>query len=368
MALLVSGFGGERMARFSVDGTHLELIETLPVGPGTNDIALAGDDSSPIAVLANPLVDGVVRLELANGRQTARLQPTPELDTIRSFESRLGEALFYTTLLTPANRSAGELSRFTCEACHFEGGIDGRVHFSGRGRIYASTRPLFGLADNLPLFSRGGAESLAVMVEAEFRVANQQRQDTFFIRSQKHPWLKALGKPPQAIDPLLQRRAFLKFFTEFDHRPNPWRSARPVSNSRVHRGLQIFQKRCLDCHQPHSATDADKLLPLNRILLGDHPDTPEPIWAAPLFFKTGITPYVDRAGTRVPTLRRIRSKYPYFTNGSSPDLRHLLQRFRYRGSDVRHNLHAPDEAIEKSTWNRLSSSEIDALEAFLRYF
>jgi hypothetical protein len=493
-ALWASGFGGERMARFRVENGRPALLKTVRVPPGINGLAItktgvpprtraeapAADETgapeageaagSYVAVTANPLLDSVDRVDLSNGRRTARLRPRPDLNAHRKAESRVGEALFYTALLTPENRTEGELSRFTCEACHFEGNVDGRVHFSGRDDIYAATRPVFGLADNVPLFSRGGAESLSAMVLAEFRVANQDRRDGFSIRKEDHPWLNDLGELsstsetvpdslPGVLDPLALRRAFLRFFVEFDHRPNPRRLARrravaasrsrteaatgrmPAVDERVaassahrvslveaalprfagaalngagavagpqrermvnleldppaRRGLRVFQKRCADCHQPVTATRGGRALPFEEweqaLLTGE----PELVWASPLFFKTGVTPYVDRAGTRVPSLRRIRYKYPYFTNGSSPTLHHLLQRFRYRGVQSRHGSpnkpgtfepgQAGGDRLEigreesraigtefkkrgSNSWKDLATPEIEALLAVMPYF
>ena len=37
-----------------------------------------------------------------------------------------GVALFFTDLIAPENVSSGTHSRFTCETCHFEGGVDGQ--------------------------------------------------------------------------------------------------------------------------------------------------------------------------------------------------------------------------------------------------
>ena len=60
--------------------------------------------------------------------------------------------MFFTTAMAPWNRTRGSLSRFTCETGHFEGGVDGRVHNSGRDDVRVTTRPLFGLANDRPYF------------------------------------------------------------------------------------------------------------------------------------------------------------------------------------------------------------------------
>ena len=67
---------------------------------------------------------------------------------------RMGEVLFFTTLISPHNSARGPLSRFTCETCHFEGYVDGRTHHTGRKDVRATTKPLLGLFNNRPHFSR----------------------------------------------------------------------------------------------------------------------------------------------------------------------------------------------------------------------
>ena len=42
-------------------------------------------------------------------------------------------------------------------------------------------------------------------------------------------------------------------------------------------------------------------------------------WATDRRWKTGIVPYVHADGARVPALRRLYRKYPYFTNGTAAD-------------------------------------------------
>ncbi|HYV57356.1 MAG TPA: hypothetical protein VE911_07420, partial [Candidatus Nitrosopolaris sp.] len=61
--------------------------------------------------------------------------------------------------------------------------------------------------------------------------------------------------------------------------------------------------------------------------------------------KTGIEPYVHEAGTRVPSLRRLYKKRPYFTNGSAPDLEDVLRRARFSGGQFLHGGAAAEPAI-----------------------
>jgi cytochrome c peroxidase len=44
------------------------------------------------------------------------------------------------------------------------------------------------------------------------------------------------------------------------------------------------------------------------------------VWGKAQYEKTGILPYVHELGARVPSLRRLYKKKPYFTNGSAKTL------------------------------------------------
>ena len=76
-------------------------------------------------VVADPILDAWV----IDDGAAPRVIPVADGESrvARSVESRVGEALLFTTLMAPWNRTRGSLSRFTCEACHFEGAVDGRL-------------------------------------------------------------------------------------------------------------------------------------------------------------------------------------------------------------------------------------------------
>ena len=104
-------------------------VATRPMVPGNVMEAPFGRSGR---LLANPLLDAWV---IDDGTH-ARVVPVADPGwPPRSVESRVGEALFFTTLMAPWNRTKGSLSRFTCETCHFEGHFDGRVHNTGRGEV-----------------------------------------------------------------------------------------------------------------------------------------------------------------------------------------------------------------------------------------
>ncbi|MFQ5745289.1 MAG: hypothetical protein ACE5HV_17175, partial [Acidobacteriota bacterium] len=213
--LWVTGFGAERMARLRLSTAGIEVVATYPAPAGITDFLLNGGpgsesngapesegngrresigrgtpqseaDGMPRSLVAtSTLIDRICSIDLTGSgtragkpastdltEASARWsytplllasetgpRPEPGAATGQPIDVRLGEALFFTTLMSPHNRTEGELSRFTCETCHFEGAIDGRTHFTGRDNVYATTKPLRGLANNVPLFSRAGDAS-----------------------------------------------------------------------------------------------------------------------------------------------------------------------------------------------------------------
>jgi hypothetical protein len=366
LMLWVTGFGGEKLARFEIKGTRPRLDGSWEMVPGISDFVIQPGPLSPSGLFISSLLDCAIRIDLNSGKELREISWGSFCDQADSLESRLGELLFYTTLFTPENNAQGALSRFTCEACHFEGTMDGRTHFTGRDNIYATTKTLHGLGNNVPLFSRGGGESMASVVLAEFEVANQQRNDDFVIRVEDHPWLSKLGEVPEELTPLTLRRAFLAFFMNFWHRPNPSRLNKSELPPLERKGLKVFRDRCEDCHQAIPSTREQRNIPFDQWDAWLTTENRDLVWGAPFYTKTGITPYFDTAGTRVPSLRRVWKKYPLFTNGSSPTVQKVLERFRYKGMTVWHHLEEGSVAYPGA--KGLSSEEIRALEALLRYF
>lgn len=377
LTVWVSAFGSAKMARFKFDQSKILLTGTFDVIPGTTDFVIVPKNQSSGArnkndqsmIMTNSLLDGIYRVNLrVGGSEYQRVKELPSDLSRLSWQNRIGELLFFTTLLTPHNRSEGELSRFTCEACHFEGTIDGRVHYTGRGHVFATTKPLRGLANNVPLFSRAGDKSLASMVLAEFRVANQKRHDFFFVDTSKYPWLEGIENLPKVLSPRDLRMAFLSFFVEYRHRPNPWRLRSEKLSPKALQGLAVFRERCEYCHQAIVSTRQGSALPYDDWVEWLEAKGKDLVWGAPFYTKTGIKPYVHRAGARVPSLRRVQQKYPYFTNGSSPTLRHLLFRFRYRDLTAWHHYEESAEGGGAEKVKTLTADEIKSLEEILRFF
>jgi hypothetical protein len=279
----------------------------------------------------------------------------------RALRSRLGELVFFTELMAPWNLTEGKLSRFTCETCHFEGYVDGRTHFTGRGAVYATTRPLLGLFNNRPHFSRALDRTTAQMVHAEFRVANRHngRDPWFAVSAADVGWLGALAGLPATLSPVLLRESLIAFLADFTHRANPAALDHARFTDDEAAGARLFEARCAPCHAARLvADDPATRVPFARweaLILS--PAGPI-VWSDGAYAKTGVVPYVHPAGARAPTLRRLAKKWPYFTNGRARSLDDVLAAFAWTGAAAFH-ADAPAAAA------RLTEAERAALAAFL---
>jgi cytochrome c peroxidase len=121
----------------------------------------------------------------------------------------------------------------------------------------------------------------------------------------------------------------------------------------------VFRDRCASCHAPVLVSDDPaSAVPFERwegLVL-----TPEGplVWGRVGYEKTGVVPYVHEQGARVPSLRRLYKKSPYFTNGSAKTLRDVLERARFGQGTFFHD-NAP------AGLTALSPDEIEASLAFL---
>jgi cytochrome c peroxidase len=275
----------------------------------------------------------------------------------------LGEALFFTELMAPDSSAVGSHSRFSCETCHFEGSVDGRTHYTGRGNVSVVTKPLFGLANNRPHFSRALDPDLSSVSHNEFRVAGagSGRDPWFTLEARRFPWLRELGLDRAELEPAELREALLTFLYSFSHAPNPRARARARFTALEDSGAGLFARHCARCHSAR--------------LLSDQPDSEVPqaeweelvlrrngpiVWARGDYARTGVEPYVHELGTRIPSLRRLRLKPRYFTNGSARDLSEVLAQFREAPGGAQH------QSPNRATGAALSPKEQRALEAFLQ--
>lgn len=334
------------------------MAEVIPADP-------AGHDGGQVTLaIANPLMDAWVRSSPSD--REPRVQPVDDgVSKRRSLTSRIGEALFFTTLMAPYNKSEGRLSRFTCETCHWEGYVDGRNHDTGRklGEVHvrATTKPLLGLMSNRPHFSRALDPDMATMVNAEFGVAGSKSDHNpwFSVAERDFPWLADLGVTDGTLPPEMLRRSLMTFLMDFTHRPNPAVAGRTTWTPVERKGALVFRERCESCHEAR--------------LVADEPSTRVPfdaweelvmspsdaiVWAHSDYEKTGVEPYVNEKGARVVSLRRLYKKHPYFTNATAHELSDVLDKARFADGQFFHE-EAPDGATA------LTVDEKTSLAAFL---
>jgi hypothetical protein len=332
--------------------------------PGVADAVI----EAGFVTYANPLFDAFVRVE-PTGLRVVRVDSERRPPT----DVRLGEALFFTELMAPFNTSQGGHSRFTCETCHFEGGVDGRVHYTGRADISVVTKPLFGLANNRPHFSRALDPNLSAVAHNEFRVAGagSATDPWFVLDTARYSWLHELGIDRPQLEPLELRQALVEFLYAFSHAPNVHAQGRDAWTREEAAGAAHFRELCLDCHDARSSTDdATTRVPFDAwqamVLSRNAPL----VWATPGYAKTGILPYVHQQGTRVPSLRRLALKPRYFTNGSAPSLEDVLERFRSPRRSTPLDTGAPralhDAPPNDADWAPLPASTRAELLSFLR--
>jgi hypothetical protein len=365
--LTAAGYGSGRLAlvRWKAGALTTPSVATRSIPPGSSAVERLDDGS---LVFANPLLDAWVQVAPAPREMTStddrRYVVTPVDDRAsqaRSTDSRLGEALFFTTLLAPWDRSDGRLSRFTCETCHFEGYVDGRTHFTGRGEVHATTKPLLGLFNNRPHFSRALDPDLTTMVNNEFRVASAKSDHDpwFSLTTSAFPWLGELPALPETLSPVELRRAFMTFLMDFKPRPNPSVMGRTRFTDEEREGAAVFRDRCESCHEARLVTDDPATrVPFDRWEGLVMTPAGALVWAHDDYEMTGVRPYVNEKGARVVSLRRLYKKYPYFTNGSAKSLAAVLDRASFAGGVFFHD-GAPEGAVG------LADTEKTALAAFL---
>lgn len=339
---------------FTPDLTAPPRVEREVALPGASDAVFSHER----VVFASPLLDAWVDVR-PSGVSVHHVEragrPEPAV--------RLGEALFFTELIAPENVSHGRHSRFSCETCHFEGGVDGRTHFTGRADVSVVTKPLFGLANNRPHFSRALDPDLSAVAHNEFRVAGAgSGSDPWFtLEASRFPWLRELGLDRASFEPSDLREALLRFLYAFSHEPNPAAQGRTGFSKLEAKGAALFEQKCESCHAARAfADEPSSRAPRERweelVLRRNAPL----VWARGDYEQTGILPYVHERGTRVTSLRRLALKPRYFTNGSAPTLSDVLERFRSSSAGALHA--APPDASGEA----LDEPARAALLAFLR--
>lgn len=345
----VTGYGSDRRAtlEWTLDAIAAPHVESRAFPPGVTAVA------GPLA--ASPLLDAWI---VDDGEATSSVHvPGDALDP----RLRLGEALVFTTLIAPTNAAEGMSSRFTCETCHFEGYGDGRIHYTGRGDVHAVTKPLLGLFNNRPHFSRALDPDMATMVDNEFVAANRGngRDPWFSLTREEVPWMVELGELPPTLAPVELREALMSFLMSFAHAPNPATAGRHAFTAIEREGAELFAARCESCHAARRiADDPSSHLELAEWEAGIFAPAGPIVWGRDGYEKTGIEPYVHTQGTRPPSLRRLYAKHPYFTNGSAKTTDDILRRAAWTADAFWHD-GAPKDA------QRLDDAQRELLAAFI---
>jgi hypothetical protein len=358
LQIVVAGYGSDRLALFEwTDAIALAspTVQMRSIPPGAAMIEASGDGSW---LIADPLIDSWVRVTSSD---SVVVPVEDDLSRQRTADSRLGEALFFTTLMAPWNRPDGRLSRFTCETCHFEGYVDGRTHRTGRGDILATTKPLVGLLNNRPHFSRALDPDLTTMADNEFRVAGAKSDHDpwFSLSAEDFPWIRRLGLSRTTLTAETLRRSLVSFFMDFTPRPNPSVEGRTHFSDLERSGAIVFRDECEGCHQARLvADDSSTRVPFEGWQALVMAPQGAIVWARAEYAKTGVTPYVNERGARVVSLRRLYKKHPYFTNGTARDVRGVLDRVRVADTRFFHE-GGPESA------RILSEAQKTALAAFL---
>jgi hypothetical protein len=360
----VFGYGSGRAAEIAVSEDGLFLLEVFDSVPGIVDGSLETppeeggrfvgvSDLFDAAVLVGP---GTRPTPWTRGPDPGARERSPE-----ERQLRLGEALLFTELLAPSQISEGAHSRFTCEACHFRGGIDGRRHHTGRGDTHATTKPLSGLATNTPLFTRALDPDVATMVFAEFEVASRGTGHTGWteLREVDLPWLD-LADLGDDRSPLAQRAALARYLGERPFEPNREALREGAWTEEVELGAELFAQRCEGCHAARLvASDAATRVPRSEWRASITSPAGPIVWARDGYERTGIEPYVHERGARPSSLRRIAWKTPYFTDGSARSLDEVVLSFGQAPET------ASGEALHRGGPRVFEEEEVTALVAFL---
>jgi hypothetical protein len=200
------------------------------------------------------------------------------------------------------------------------------------------------LFNNRPYFSRALDPDLTQMVNNEFHVAgaNSGQDPWFELRVSEHPWLAELGIEAATLSPKELRRALMVQLMRSSHAPNP-RALGHAWTPEEARGAELFRQHCENCHQARlDSSNGASRVPFKRWPHFISSPAGPIVWASNAYEKTGVEPYVHPRGARVPSLRRLYEKFPYFTNGSAKSLADVLARARLSANGFSHAGAVPD--------------------------
>jgi cytochrome c peroxidase len=209
---------------------------------------------------------------------------------------------------------------------------------------------------------------MARMVDNEFRVASRGsgRDPWFAIETASQPWLASIEGLPARLSPVLLRRSLMRFLMDFNHAPNPAVRGRDELTPTEQRGAVLFRDHCESCHSARLlADDPASKVPFERwkdLILGSGAI----VWGRAGYEKTGVEPYVSPRGARVPSLRRLYVKRPYFTNGSAATLDEVLARVVLAPQHAGEESNATFAHAGSARGRQLDDEDRAALLAFLR--
>jgi cytochrome c peroxidase len=148
----------------------------------------------------------------------------------------------------------------------------------------------------------------------------------------------------------------MSFLMAWAPRTNPMIAGRAGFTDEERRGASLFRERCEGCHQARAAADEAS----TRVAFAEWEklvfrDNGPLVWACDAYEKTGVEPYVHEKGARVPSLRRLYKKRPYFTNGSAKTVLDVLDRARF----------SPFSHEGRTDGDRLPAADARAIAAFL---
>jgi hypothetical protein len=163
----------------------------------------------------------------------------------------------------------------------------------------------------------------------------------------------------------------MRFLIRWSMPSNPAARGRDEFDRLEANGAELFADYCESCHQARLVADD----PSTRVALGPGGDL-EPwralifadngpvLWGSDAYAQTGIVPWVHPEGARVPALRRLYLKWPYFTNGGADSLEAVLEGVRLRD----HLDHSCDHEVGPVSGDArgLDDQQRAALLAFLR--
>lgn len=174
-------------------------------------------------------------------------------------------------------------------------------------------------------------------------------------------WLTDLEVAAEDLTALGLRRAFMTFLMEQTHRSSAVTAGRTSFSPQERRGAELFREQCERCHQARVATEdaASRVAFEGWEAVIFSPAAPI-VWGDARYEKTGVEPLVHESGARVPSLRRLYKKHPYFTNGRAKSVADVLARARFGDGVFFH-----DTAPEGARLRALDEGDRAAIEAFL---